>query len=201
MGENFYRDRGQHIHIDDPQLWLNLRKGDPLAITSLYKGHYQILYSYGLKLSFDKELTKDCIQELFIHLWKNHQNLPEVKKVRPYLLQALWNKIIKELKIRQKSIMTADFEVYKQEVAFSFEHLLTEAEEKEEQYQQLQKSLKTLSPRQKQILFMMFYEDMSYDEIQAATSLKYQSLKNIVYSALKTLRKAMKPKTSNGIIF
>ncbi|MCC5930257.1 MAG: sigma-70 family RNA polymerase sigma factor [Cyclobacteriaceae bacterium] len=200
MGE-IYREGSLNIHNDETQLWLNLRKGDPNAITALYKAHYQILYSYGLKLSFDKELTKDCIQELFIHLWKNHQNLPEVKKIRPYLLQALWNKIIKELKIRQKFIMTADIEVYKQEVAFSFEHLLSENEEKEHQYQNLQKSLKTLTPRQKQILFMMFYENMSYEELQAATSLQYQSLKNIIYSALKTLRNAMKAKSPKNITF
>jgi RNA polymerase sigma-70 factor (ECF subfamily) len=46
--------------------WGRMAGGDKDAFLALYESHYQALFCYGFSLSKDKELTKDCIQELFL---------------------------------------------------------------------------------------------------------------------------------------
>lgn len=56
--------------MDDKVLWNLLVKGDQKALEILYQRYYSLLLNYGLKCSTDRELVKDCIQDLFINLYK-----------------------------------------------------------------------------------------------------------------------------------
>jgi RNA polymerase sigma factor (sigma-70 family) len=88
------------MDISNEKLWEKLRNGDRSAIEDLYRFNYQILYSYAMKISGNKELSKDCVQDLFIRLWEKRAQLNEVSKVRSYLLQSVWHSIIKLMKKR-----------------------------------------------------------------------------------------------------
>lgn len=49
----------------DESLWELLLKRDIEVLEILYRRHYDLLLNYGLKIYPDKELVKDCIQDLF----------------------------------------------------------------------------------------------------------------------------------------
>ena len=88
----------QKNDVSNEKLWKDLREGKQKAIEDLYRYNYQVLYSYALKICRDKELSKDCVQELFVGLWEKREFLATVAKVRPYLLQSIWHLLIKKLK-------------------------------------------------------------------------------------------------------
>ena len=50
-------------------------------------------------------------------------------------------------------------------------------------------AIEQLSNRQKEIIYLKFYNGLSYEEISAVTQLKYQSVRNLFSVALKELRK------------
>ena len=82
---------------DDIALWGLLIKGDQKALEILYQRYYSLLLNYGLRCSTDKELVKDCIQDLFINLYQNtHINVTNIT-VRSYLLKALRNNLTYKL--------------------------------------------------------------------------------------------------------
>ena len=83
--------------MDDIALWGLLIKGDQKALEILYQRYYSLLLNYGLRCSTDKELVKDCIQDLFINLYQNtHINVTNIT-VRSYLLKALRNNLTYKL--------------------------------------------------------------------------------------------------------
>ena len=83
--------------MDDIALWGLLIKGDQKALEILYQRYYSLLLNYGLRCSTDKELVKDCIQDLFISLYQNtHINVTNIT-VRSYLLKALRNNLTYKL--------------------------------------------------------------------------------------------------------
>ncbi|MEN7549563.1 sigma-70 family RNA polymerase sigma factor [Rapidithrix thailandica] len=172
----------------DENLWNSLRKGSVDALDQMYQQHYQLLYSFGYKCIPDGELVKDSIQELFIKLWKKHAHLKKVHNVRGYLLRALYNTIISQKKTYGHHEPLPDFDQYKYQVVFSSETQVISQEQKDENSQKLNRALKGLSKREREIIYLFFYEGYSYQEIEEQTQLQYQSIKNVMYRALQRLK-------------
>lgn len=80
----------------DESLWELLLKRDIEVLEILYRRHYDLLLNYGLKIYPDKELVKDCIQDLFVKLHLSRK-LSNTQCVKTYLLKALRNLLVDKL--------------------------------------------------------------------------------------------------------
>ncbi|HSZ34031.1 MAG TPA: sigma-70 family RNA polymerase sigma factor [Puia sp.] len=173
--------------------WALMAGGSKDAFLTLYQSNYQALFSYGFSLSADRELTKDCIQELFLEIWNTRPSLnKEVENVRSYLFTWLRRKISRELsrlaKEKLSDELTGEFPV----IEFSYEFLLIAFQQSEEKKEQLKHALKKLSKKQLEIIQLKFFQNLSYSAIAAQTSLTPRTVYNLVYEALCHLRKSMK---------
>ncbi len=176
------------------ELWSRLREGSIGAIEELYRLNYQVLYSYAMKICGEKEMSRDCVQELFVTLWEKRSQLKEVSKVRSYLLQSIWHSLIKNMKKRNRNLEFDENAHYAIDVVFPAENVMIQNQTAKENKEKLHNALSGLSSRQKQIIFMQYYEGLSIEEIQKITELKYQSIKNLTYRAMVSLRDSMKNK-------
>lgn len=165
-----------------------------MAISMLYRRYFQILYSFALRISKDKEISKDCVHDLFVHLWENHEELSEISNVKSYLLTSVRNNTLKVLSQNAKSIAVVEEQFSLDEQIFSIEHTIIYEEEDEEKRKQIITVLEELTTRQKELIYLQFYEGLSIQEIQERTSMQYQSVKNLTYRALTKLRQALKKK-------
>lgn len=173
--------------------WNDMVKGDRVAFLAIYQLHYQALFSYGFSLSSDRELTKDCIQELFLEIWKNRFTLnKEVDNVRSYLFTWLRRKINKEFeRLKKEKIndqITEDFEV----TQASYEELLVTFQQSEEKKEELRRALKKLTKKQLEIIKLKFFENLSCSAIASKTSLTPRTVYNLMYEAMRQLREAMR---------
>src|SRR5687767_9570854 len=80
------------------ETWGQLQRGNQQALLALYDSHYIGLLNYGVKLTGNRDLTRDCITQILLRLWDNRQKLPPVENVRSYLLTCLRRELIGELK-------------------------------------------------------------------------------------------------------
>src|ERR1700754_1448181 len=80
------------------ETWKLLQNGHQQALLALYDSHYIGLLNYGIKLTGNRDLTRDCITQILLRLWDNRQKLPAVENVRSYLLTCLRRELIGELK-------------------------------------------------------------------------------------------------------
>jgi RNA polymerase sigma factor (sigma-70 family) len=178
------------MEFSNEELWEQLRSGKRSAIEDLYRFNYQVLYSYALKISGDKELSMDCVQDLFVRLWEKREQLNEVSKVRSYLLQSIWHSVVKIMKKQNKNVLINENGHYDIEVVFPHLDSLIVSQEKDAKKKTLDHALNNLSSRQKEIIFMQYYEGLTIDEIQQITELKYQSIKNLTHRAMIVLRES-----------
>ena len=167
-------------------LWDSIKRGDKESYIELYDRFYQRLYIYGFKISRNKELVKDCIQEMFLEIWNKREGLKSVDAIQPYLLTYLRRKIYKELK-RDEILSSENF--IPEESDASYEEMLLINEYYEEKRLKLQLELENLTPTQKSILKMLYYEGMSHDEIAEYTSSSKRTIYNHIHQAFETLRK------------
>jgi RNA polymerase sigma factor (sigma-70 family) len=175
----------------EPTVWREFRKGDSAALAIIFNEYYNSLFYYGLKLVPDEDLVKDCMQNLFAKLWNNRNHLGEIRYVKPYLLKALRNHIGDEMVSRQKKKNLLEQFQQEYEISFSHEDFLIAAQVSEEQRAGLVQALNQLSKRQREAIFLKFYEDLEYEKIAEVMSLNVQSVRNLIYQSLKTLKEEL----------
>lgn len=172
--------------------WDAFRQGDEQAFTAIFLEHYDALYNYGVKLTGDEELVRDSIQELFQKLWERRASLEAVEGVKAYLFKALRHRISDSLKsasrrsARQQSYHDEAFEL-----VYSLEDFLVAEQFSSDQNAQLLASLNQLPARQREVIYLKYFDGFSYEKISEVMNLTAQSVRNLIYRAIKTLKELL----------
>jgi RNA polymerase sigma factor (sigma-70 family) len=181
--------------LPDQSLWRSFRFGDREAFGAIYHRYAQVLYNYGYKVTSDAPLIEDCIQDLFVYLWKNRAGLGETDSIKFYLFRSLRREITRRITgnrlVSESSTDTDDF--MPSELIFSHEAFLIEAQTEAEKVVALQQAMQKLTRRQREAITLRFYGNFSYQEIGEIMSLNYQSVCNLVYKSLHILKENMVP--------
>ena len=179
------------MHRSQPEVWMRFVNGDETCFRGLFKEYYKEMYGYGVKICNQPELVKDSIQELFKTIWENRNNLSHIESPKVYLFVSLRRKILNHLKKQKKhtGLHEVDENVH---FSFGIEEIIITDEIKFQQKAALVKALNQLSDRQKEVIYLFYYNGMSYSEIETILSIKRQSVCNLMYRSLETLRSLMK---------
>ena len=173
--------------MTDQQLWQQLKSGDKKALERIYRAHVMHLSDYGRRFCSDDMLVQDCLQDLFVYLWQKRETMQVTDAIRPYLLVSFRRRIIRALQSR-KGTVTMDDHPLDFIADWSFEEQLIAQDMAEEQRKQLKAGLSELSERQREALFLRYYEGLTYEEIGEVMGLRYQSIRNLVSRAIHKLR-------------
>ncbi|MDZ7807591.1 MAG: RNA polymerase sigma factor [Gracilimonas sp.] len=171
------------------QLWQKLRSGDRNALGSLFSTTFESLYKYGYRIIPNSEKVRDAIQEVFFQLWKYRKNLSKPGSVRAYLFVSLRRELLnrKKAAIRREEI---DKKYYEEE----FDPMLSYAKWdeilnlQEKESKDLKNAIKKLTPRQREIIYLKYFEGLSTDEISKILEIRAQSIYNFLSEAVKMLR-------------
>jgi RNA polymerase sigma factor (sigma-70 family) len=167
-------------------LWDRMRSGDPAALQDLYNTYYQYLFGAGFSLSMNRELTKDCIHDLFLSIWLRRKKIPQVVSVGAYLRISLRRKMIDILKQEQLLEYHISDEDYEKE--FSYEEVIVAFQTEQETRQKLEKALSQLTKKQKEVIRLRYYENKSFEEIVQLLNSEPRTIYNHMYEAMKQLR-------------
>ena len=177
--------------LPDNQLWLRFKAGDHQALKIIYFRHYPMLFNYGKKLTSHPEIAEDCIQDLFLKMWRTKQNLGQVESVRAYLFKAYRRILLDLVKAQKKYTKFTDLPA-EYDLTLSVEEHTMQQEYQQQQLKGLKRAMHSLSKRQKEIIYLCFYRGFTYKEIEQIISIKNQTIRNCVYEAVKSLRNSMK---------
>lgn len=175
-------------HVGEAALWDEFRAGSLQAFTELYNTHVRALYGYGRKFTADTDMLEDCIQDLFIDLWKKRENLGFTNSVKFYLFVALRNRIIRQKQSASKRAAEAFPAEYEFEIALSPETALINDQTWLEQKRYLEQAISKLTRRQKEAVYLKFFEGLSYEETASIMNLELRSVYNLISKAVEALR-------------
>ncbi|WP_461138799.1 RNA polymerase sigma factor [Spirosoma pomorum] len=171
---------------DDTTLWLRLIDGDELALDGLMRLFFKELFHYGTKFSNDDDLIKDCIQDLFLDLWERRHTLRTDVLVKPYLLVAIRRRIHRVWQMQQ---LRADLATQPDFAAdYTIEESLIHSEQARTTARQMQHLLDTLPARQKEVIYLKYFQDLDRDQIADTMQIAPQSVSNLLQEALRKLR-------------
>lgn len=172
-------------------LWREFLEGDKEALSSLFKVLFDDLYGYGMRLTNKYEIVGDSIQDLFLKLWKNREHLNRVEVVRPYLFKALRRQIIDNLRWTSRYInmeeITDDFF----EIEYSQEDFLVKEQMDKETGEKLVSLLNTLTNRQKEAIYLRYFQGYDFETVSEIMSMNVQSVRNTIHRGLSSLRELL----------
>jgi len=171
-------------------LWSDFQKGDPVAFEAMVSRYYPGLLNYGMRLIRDKDFVQDCLQDFLVDLWERKGRLDDVRSIQGYLFLSFRRRLFREMK-RGKWVNMAieldeslDFEGY-----LTIESVIIESEQHAENSAKLHKELGNLTKRQREAIYLRFNQSLDYEQISDMMQINQQSAVNLVYEAIRMLKK------------
>jgi RNA polymerase sigma factor (sigma-70 family) len=175
--------------------WKLLAEGEKQGLYNCFSLFYDDLYRFGMFLYQDPGLIKESIQNLFLELWKIRHKLADVDNVQQYVL-TIYKRIIYQTH-QKVSLKNISQDVHLEELRHdaitvsSYESVLIASQEDEQLKKRLTHALGKLTPRQKEVVQMRYYECLSFKEISHKTQLTERTIYNTLHSAVNILRECL----------
>ncbi len=178
------------LRIRTQQLVAQFCSGDDRAYAELYDMYVQMLYNYGLKMTSDQELLKDCIHDVFVKVYMKRNDKNAINNLCSYLLISLKNRLLDEFR-RQTFTNPNEVESYEyRHAAENVERDYLCQEREVMQSAQVAHLMKHLTRRQRQAITLYYLEERKYDEICGIMHMNYHSVRNLMHRGMLKLREA-----------
>ena len=97
------KKRGNILYMEEQNLLIGLRQGDSDTFSKLFTAYYRDLVLFGGNFLPDREMCEDIVQSVFLRLWNDRASLEIETSLKSYLLKAVRNSCLDE--IRHRNIM------------------------------------------------------------------------------------------------
>lgn len=132
-------------------------------------------------LSLSEEIMEDVFMELVV---KKH-NFKGDSSFKTYLFKIGRNKAFNVLKKNKRCIFLED-EIIEDEIR------LEDSVIKDEEHKNIRRIIKTLPKDYETVLYLIYFEDMSYDEISKIMHKTNKQIKNLAYRARLALKENLR---------
>ncbi len=186
----------------DSQLWAHFKQGDKEAFSWIYEMNVDALFAYGSRISADSDLVKDSVQEVFLLLYKQRNNLSDISNIKFYLFRSLKHLLLRRISRERKFSERFGLRISAPEfhIEYSVEENIILDEQEKETKDFVLHLLENLNSRQREILYLRFHQGFSYIQISDITGINSTSAKKQVSRILRRLREIAGKNTLNILL-
>ena len=173
---------------NEKELLLLLREGDDVAFEKIYQLYSRRLLGNLVKLLKSEELASDLLQETFVRVWNNRNQIDPDKSFRSYLFRIAENlvydffrKAARDRKLQQQLLTGAA--VHYQHVE---EHFCNK-----ESVSRLIKAMDALPPQRRQVFQLIKLEGRSYAEVSALLNVSVSTVSDHIVKATRFIRREL----------
>jgi RNA polymerase sigma factor (sigma-70 family) len=164
-----------------------MRKEDtlPAADRPWFEAHVRLLarpaYQFSLMLTQNPAIAEEVLQEAFTQLWVSSGTPSELAEFRRYLYRIVTSR-------------ATDYH-RRQALARRFRFLAPAAPDPMEEIerrvgdQEMGRLLRSLSPRERQVAYLYYFEDQPADEISRALGIKPATVRVLLHRTIQKLRR------------
>ncbi|TCS90066.1 RNA polymerase sigma-70 factor (ECF subfamily) [Anseongella ginsenosidimutans] len=192
-----------NLSSDDRHLVKSLREEGDMqscmsAFEQLYNKYHGVLFRTSLKFIKSEELAGEIVQEVFVKLWENRQNLNEDLSFAAYLYTMARNHIFNMLKrSARESRIREQIRMHAATASNSTEDNLLFSE----YHAVMNTAIAQLPPQRKRIFIMCRQEGRSYEEVAGTFGISKSTVRDHMVKALKSVREHLYLKTGISMVF
>lgn len=170
--------------VNDESLMEQVMQGNLQHASILFENYNKKLFSFFVRLTYDKELSNDLTQNVFLRMLKYRKSYKQGSKFRPWIYQIARNVLTDHF--RKDNKWNSDYEDLEQAGKISFDDNYDEQQKEQERI--LHWSLSRLPEDQREVLVLSRFQNMKYEEIAQVTNTTVANIKIKVHRAMKKLR-------------
>ncbi|AWW00870.1 RNA polymerase subunit sigma-24 [Arcticibacterium luteifluviistationis] len=158
--------------------------GSESAFSELFELYNKTLVNYVYSFVKDKSMAQDCVQDVFMDVWIYRKKLQSTVLVKPYLLSAARKRLARKLErdhIFFKSTNTDNIEFA---LDFTIEYKIIADEQQLAQALKLNEILNKLPARQKEAIYLRYFQGLNPQQISEILEVNYQSVNNLIHRAV-----------------
>lgn len=170
--------------INDEKIMLSVKSGDIESLATLFEKYHVKLYNFFLRMTRNKEISKDLTQEVFQRILRYKHTYDPDWKFTTWMFQIARNSANKYYSANK--ILTSDFqtsETVRQEEISAIDEMEMIAKK-----ESLYEALSQLNEDQREIIELARFQGMKYKEIAELTNNSVAAVKVKVHRAINRLR-------------
>ena len=173
--------------MTEKELHKNLREGDLVAYEYLFEKYYSWLCNYIFKLSGNKALSEDIVQETMISIWEKRKTIVISISIKSYLFKASHNNFLQHVKKEKKN--SDLLEKIRWELLSTVYHDEVEAEDFfESNWPKLNELIEKLPPRCQEVFIKNKIQKVKYADIAKEMGISIKTVENQMSKALHFLK-------------
>lgn len=180
----------------ETEIWNQISVGNTIAYSEAYRFYYKRFFNYGRKFTEDVQLLEDAVQEALLTIWDKRKIITSLEYPASYFYNAFRYQLFHKIKQFQKQNIEVSDDL---ESDFLAEQMSVNESVDTALQNRLKTALTTLTSKQREAIFLRFYEGLSYDEVAGILNITTKATYKIMSRALGNLKDAMR--ISSGIIF
>lgn len=172
----------------DTLLYTRIREKDKDALEDLYDRYEKILFSFLYKMTQDRELAEEALQEVFIKIWRGVGDYDDSKgKFSSWLFRMAQNTAIDLIRKRKKPTVGLE------EIAEmpSAERSVEGTAEWQEEKEHIQAAVSQLSAEQQEMIQLFYFKGHTHEKIAELSGLPLGTVKSRIRLALGKLKKTL----------
>lgn len=176
----------------DEDLMLQVRDGAGEMLGVLFDRYQAPLFNFYSKLTGDRTLSEDLVQEVFLRILKYRQSYRPGTPFRAWIYQIARNARVDH------------FRKFPHQTALEPEMLPPvlprDSAQEHQEAELLQRALMQLPEEKREILLLCRFQELKYQEIAGLLGCELATVKTRVHRALLELRKAFRQLTQNTLL-
>lgn len=170
------------MRIEDKLLVNQIKKRNCEVFEALFQDYYPGLTRLAERFVFDRKVSEDIVQNLFIYLWEHAENLTISSSIKSYLYYSVKNRCLNYL--RGRKIQDQHHILYVEATLNEdhFEWLDTNVTQK------IEAAIETLPPKMATIFKLKYLEEHTVKEIAAQMEVSENTVKTQLLRAKEKLR-------------
>jgi RNA polymerase sigma factor (sigma-70 family) len=171
------------------EVWAQVGKGNQDAYAQLYVFYYKRLYNYGRKFTSDTALLEDALQEALMTVWTGRDRLNALRTPHTYLFNSF--RFILFRRVRAAKRLSPYTDAHEGEPEFGVEQMLIRQDAEIAVRQRLEQAVRGLTSRQREAIFLRFYEGLSYEEVAEVMGISVKATYKLMARALLELKETL----------
>nr|MCH9683648.1 sigma-70 family RNA polymerase sigma factor [Deltaproteobacteria bacterium] len=173
----------------DEELVADIARGRIQSLAKLYDRYCVLTLAVAQRMLTDRAQAEDAVQELFEQIWRHaHSYDPERGTVRTWILMRLRSRILNYLRSARVRRETSSDDPAAGEPAERPHTMEAQADR-----ENLRRALLELSPAQRSVVELAYFQGLTCAEIAARTEAPLGTVKSRLAGALKKLTLALRP--------
>lgn len=176
----------EQINIESE--WIRaIRNGNEHSFKSLFNTYCQKLINFSRRYVLDKEIAENIVQDVFVKVWTNRDNLDHTKNIKTYLFTAVKNNSFKYLRHLNVERAYSEITFDTKEDFDPMKNI-----EKNETVNQIKIEINKLPEKCQEIFSMSKIDKLKYSEIADILNISVKTVETQMGRALKKLRENLK---------